>query len=202
MQQIDFSNKIEKEKYLKDPFDFVKEDLLGAYLCTVVDGGLTAGKITEAEVYFGAHDSACHAYQYRKTPRNAVMFEEGGVAYVYFTYGMYFQMNVIVSPVGEPNGILIRSLEPVAGLEEMRRRRHGAPDKNLTTGPGKLCQALKITREAFNGADLTGHQIWLVKRDETPKIKTAKRVGIENGGKDKNKPWRFYIKDNPFISKK
>lgn len=202
MQQIDFTNKIEKEKYIKDPFDFVKEDLLGAYLCTVVDGVLTAGKITEVEVYLGAKDRACHAYQYHKTSRNAVMFEQGGVAYVYFVYGMYHQMNVVMSPKGEPNAILIRALEPVEGIEIMKQRRQSALLNKLTTGPGKLCQAMGINIKMHNGADLTGNQIWITPRLEKPKMKSAKRVGIDYAGQDKDRLWRFYIKDNVFISKK
>lgn len=202
MQEIDFKEKIDKEKYLKDPFDFVKEDLLGAYLCTETDGILTVGKITEVEVYLGAKDRACHAYQYKKTARNAVMFETGGVAYVYFVYGMHHQFNVVLSPQDEPNAVLIRSLEPVCGLDAMRARRGKMLEQNLTTGPAKLCQALGIDTKTHNGVDLTGHQIWLSPRHEKPQIQSAKRVGIDYAGQDKNLPWRFYIKDNVFISKK
>ncbi len=140
-----FEERIKKSEFLRDPFEVATEVLLGAYLCSNIGAEFTAGKITELEVYIGAEDKACHAYLNRKTPRNAVMFEQGGVSYVFFVYGMYNQFNVVVSPTGTANAILIRGLEPVAGLEIMKRRRRCDKIPNLTTGPGKLCQALGIT---------------------------------------------------------
>ena len=196
-----FEQRIDKSEFLRNPFEVATEVLLGSYLCSNIGGEFSAGKITELEVYIGAEDKACHAYLNRKTPRNAVMFEAGGLAYVYFVYGMHHQFNVVVSPQGVADAILIRSLEPVAGLEIMQKRRNNTKISNLTTGPGKLCQALGITREQ-NAIDLTENLLWISPRTETPKIITSKRIGIDYAEEYKDKPWRFLIADNKFISKK
>lgn len=157
----DFKTRIPLSAYLRDPFEFAQEELLGAYLCSNVGGVFTAGKITELEVYIGSCDRACHAYPNKLTPRTATMFRAGGCAYVFFVYGMYNQFNVVVSSEGTANAILIRSLEPVAGIETMQARRKVSELRNLTTGPGKLCQALGITRKEHDGVDLCGNLLWL-----------------------------------------
>lgn len=194
--------KIPRVRYLEDPFEFAKNELLGAYLCSNVGGELTIGKITELEVYIGAYDKACHAYPNKKTPRTEVMFRPGGCAYMFFVYGMYHQFNVVVSPEGEANAILIRSLEPVTGIEIMKKRRHTDKLENLTTGPGKLCQALGLTVQAHNGADLCGHEVWISPADQPAKWMAAPRIGIDYAEEYKDKPWRFYLKDNRFVSKR
>jgi DNA-3-methyladenine glycosylase len=195
-----FEERIKKSEFLRDPFEVATEVLLGAYLCSNIGAEFTAGKITELEVYIGAEDKACHAYLNRKTPRNAVMFEQGGVSYVFFVYGMYNQFNVVVSPTGTANAILIRGLEPVAGLEIMKRRRRCDKISNLTTGPGKLCQALGITRE-HNAVDLGGNLLWLSPRTESPEAAATPRIGIDYAEEYKDKPWRFLIKGNKFVSR-
>ncbi len=196
-----FESRLPAEEYLKDPFEIAKEVLLGAYLCSNIGGRFTAGKITELEVYIGAEDKACHAYPNKKTPRNEVMFEQGGVAYVFFVYGMYNQFNVVTNEKGTANALLIRALEPVGGLEIMQERRKCTKIENLTTGPGKLCQALGITREQ-NGINLGGDVLWISPKTEKYKIKEVPRVGIDYAEEYKDKPWRFYIENNRFISKK
>lgn len=197
----DFKTRIPLSAYLRDPFEFAQEELLGAYLCSNVGGVFTAGKITELEVYIGSCDRACHAYPNKLTPRTATMFRAGGCAYVFFVYGMYNQFNVVVSPEGTANAILIRSLEPVAGIETMQVRRKVSELRNLTTGPGKLCQALGITRKEHDGADLCGNLLWLSPTEHPYPSKALKRVGIDYAGADKDNLWRFVIKDNPFVSK-
>lgn len=197
----DFKTRIPLSAYLRDPFEFAQEELLGAYLCSNVGGVFTAGKITELEVYIGSCDRACHAYPNKLTPRTATMFRAGGCAYVFFVYGMYNQFNVVVSPEGTANAILIRSLEPVAGIETMQARRKVSELRNLTTGPGKLCQALGITRKEHDGADLCGNLLWLSPSEHPYPSKALKRVGIDYAGADKDNLWRFVIKDNPFVSK-
>ena len=197
----DFKTRIPLSAYLRDPFEFAQEELLGAYLCSNVGGVFTAGKITELEVYIGSCDRACHAYPNKLTPRTATMFRAGGCAYVFFVYGMYNQFNVVVSPEGTANAILIRSLEPVAGIETMQARRKVSELRNLTTGPGKLCQALGITRKEHDGADLCGNLLWLSAAEHPYPSKALKRVGIDYAGADKDNFWRFVIKDNPFVSK-
>lgn len=197
----DFKTRIPLSAYLRDPFEFAQEELLGAYLCSNVGGVFTAGKITELEVYIGSCDRACHAYQNKLTPRTATMFRAGGCAYVFFVYGMYNQFNVVVSSEGTANAILIRSLEPVAGIETMQARRKVSELRNLTTGPGKLCQALGITRKEHDGVDLCGNLLWLSPAEHPYPSKALKRVGIDYAGADKDNLWRFVIKDNPFVSK-
>ncbi len=197
----DFKTRIPLSAYLRDPFEFAQEELLGAYLCSNVGGVFTAGKITELEVYIGSCDRACHAYPNKLTPRTATMFRAGGCAYVFFVYGMYNQFNVVVSPEGTANAILIRSLEPVAGIETMQARRKVSELRNLTTGPGKLCQALGITRKEHDRADLCGNLLWLSPAEHPYPSKALKRVGIDYAGADKDNLWRFVIKDNPFVSK-
>ena len=197
----DFKTRIPLSAYLRDPFEFAQEELLGAYLCSSVGGVFTAGKITELEVYIGSCDRACHAYPNKLTPRTATMFRAGGCAYVFFVYGMYNQFNVVVSPEGTANAILIRSLEPVAGIETMQARRKVSELRNLTTGPGKLCQALGITRKEHDGVDLCGNLLWLSPAEHPYPSNALKRVGIDYAGADKDNLWRFVIKDNPFVSK-
>ena len=197
---IDYSKKISTDEYVKDPFYIATEVLLGAYLCSNIGGKFTAGKITELEVYIGAEDKACHAYLNRKTARNEVMFEQGGVAYVFFVYGMYNQFNVVVSRAGEANAILIRGLEPVVGIDIMAERRKNDNLFNLTTGPGKLCQALGITRE-HNGVDLGGNLLWLCPSVDRKEWAATPRIGIDYAEEYRDKPWRFVIKGSKFVSK-
>lgn len=199
---LDYYNYISSDIYLKDPFEVAKKHLLGAYLCSDIGGVFTAGKITELEVYLGACDKACHAYPNKKTFRNQIMFANGGCAYVFFVYGMHHQFNVVVSPQNEANAILIRSLEPVEGINFMIKRRNTDNIKNLTTGPGKLCQALGINTQEHNGLYLQQAPLWIAKGEKVRDIIASPRIGIDYAEEYKDKPWRFYIKDNQFISKK
>lgn len=198
------NHKLPQSIYLNDPFFLAKKILLGSYLCSQTNGILTAGKITELEVYLGGHDKASHTYQYKKTPRTAIQWKKGGHAYIFFVYGMHHQFCVTTSPENEPNSILIRSLEPVFGIEEMCQRRHISNIKNLTTGPAKLCQALNITT-LQNGIDLTGNKIWItphITRESENSIMEAPRIGVNYADEYALKKWRFYLKDSLFISKK
>lgn len=195
-----FEKRIKPKDFLLDPFETATEVLLGAYLCSNIGGEFTAGKITELEVYIGAEDKASHAYPNKKTKRNEVMFGPGGVAYVFFVYGMYHQFNVVLNEAGTANAILIRGLEPVAGIEFMKERRKCEKIKNLTTGPGKLCQALGITRE-HNGIDLGGDLLWLSPKTKKIDVDSTPRIGIDYAEEYVNKPWRFVLKNNLFVSK-
>lgn len=199
----DFSLRIDRSLYLEDPFDFTCNCLLGAYLCSEIDGCFTAGKITEAEVYIGACDKACHAYPNKLTPRTATMFKAGGCAYVFFVYGMHNQFNVVCGPQGTANAVLIRALEPVAGIETMQTRRRSQKIADLTTGPGKLCQALAITRREHDGIDLGGNTLWISPKDKGAvyPLASSPRIGIDYAEEDKDKPWRFYIESSPFLSR-
>jgi DNA-3-methyladenine glycosylase len=182
--------------------------LPGKYLVHRTGGKLLIGKIVEVEAYLGEVDPASHAYRGR-TRRNEVMFESGGHLYVYFTYGMHFCCNVVTEKEGYGRAVLLRAVEPVEGIERMAANRGidissaGRPDKQLlqlTNGPAKLCEAFGITREQ-NGADLLGKNLFITRGEERPGIRLASspRIGIKRGIE---KRWRFYIRGNPFVSKK
>ncbi|HVP36346.1 MAG TPA: DNA-3-methyladenine glycosylase [Terriglobales bacterium] len=189
--------KLRREFYNRSTLKVAKE-LLGKFLVVNRAGTKLSGKIVETEAYCGPYDPASHAYG-GMTPRNKIMFGEPGHAYVYFTYGMYYCLNVITERKGFPAGVLIRALEPEDGIEIMRKRRKKEKIEELTSGPGKLCQALGIDK-TINGADLTGDIIYIEDRGEKPgKIVSSNRIGIDEG---KEKKWRFYIKDNRFVSRR
>lgn len=166
--------------------------LLGKKLVRQINGLELAGMIVETEAYCGQADSACHAYR-GKTLRNAVMFDEPGHAYVYFTYGMHYMLNLVTEAKGRPCAVLVRAILPLAGIEEMeaRRKRKGA---ELTNGPAKLCQAFSIDK-ALNGWDLTrGKDLWFEDYKKIPakSIITTPRIGIDYAKDEhRNAPWRF-----------
>jgi len=164
-----------------------------------------AGKIVEVEAYDGSVDQAAHTFIGR-TKRNEIMFHQGGYLYVYFTYGVHFCANVVTGIEGQGTAILIRAIEPLLGLEQMVKNRYSRELKNekeklnLTNGPGKICKALNINRNHY-GADLTGNQIFIIDQPVVKKknIIVSQRIGIS---KSIDLPWRFYIKDNLWVSVK
>src|ERR1044072_4845205 len=149
----------------------IARELLGKVLVTEIGGKYTSGIIVETEAYAGPTDKACHAYLHRNTKRTAVMFKEGGLAYVYLIYGMYNLFNIVTNVAGEPYAVLVRAIEPVDGIDTMLERR-GLEQltPQLTAGPGTLTIALGITRH-HTGESLQGPHIWL----EDRKIKVAKK---------------------------
>ena len=159
--------------------------------------------IVEVEAYRGPEDRASHAYGGRRTRRTETMYQPGGVAYVYFVYGMYYQFNVVSNVADIPHAILVRALEPVEGIEIMRERRHMHPDHNLTSGPGKLCIAMGIDRE-LNTADLLGDRVWLEAFQSVKPSQIAKgpRIGIDYAEEWIEKPWRFWIRGNTYVSRR
>lgn len=179
--------------------------LLGCTLWHRTPEGLCAGRIVETEAYCGERDAACHSYK-RRTPegRTSVMYGPGGFAYVYLIYGMHCCMNVVSAPEGAPEAVLLRALEPVEGLELMRARRPKAKtDAQLCAGPGRLCAALGIDRDCY-GLDLTGDRLFLTLGQPLPeeKIGVSARVGVDYAGEDAARPWRFFEKGNPNVSKR
>ena len=182
------------------------KDLLGKVLVHESIEGITAGRIVETEAYCGPEDQAAHSFGGRKTTRNEVMFGEKGHAYVYFIYGMYFCINVTAGNVaGKPEAVLIRALEPVVGVEIMAKRRGSKDEKlsNLANGPGKLCIAMGITKKQ-NKTDLTALPLFI---ENAPAISQkdiveTTRIGVDYSGDWKNRCWRFYMKENSFVSKK
>jgi len=180
--------------YLPSP-EVVARKLLGKLITRRLGKELLIGRITEIEAYLGFEDPASHSF-IGKTPRNAVLFGPPGVAYVYFIYGMHYCLNFSCLPDGKPGGVLIRALDPIAGLETMARLRGFAtlPKPSLlTSGPGRLCEALGITREKFNGVDVTRAESPLQVVDDgfrPPSILTTPRIGITKAAE---LPLRFLV---------
>jgi DNA-3-methyladenine glycosylase len=185
--------------YLQPTLDVARQ-LLGCFLVRKLGAEILVGRIVEVEAYLGARDPASHAYRGR-TRRNDAMFKEGGHLYVYFTYGMHFCSNVVTQREGIGHAVLLRALEPVAGIPVMMRRRRmaGIDTRELCNGPAKLCEALAIGRRE-NGADLCGEDIWIgilpVPRKKT-RVGVSTRVGIRDGTEHR---WRFFLKGDPFVS--
>ncbi|RME85912.1 MAG: DNA-3-methyladenine glycosylase, partial [Caldilineae bacterium] len=177
----------------------VAPELLGCYLIRDLGHVRLVGRIVEVEAYLGREDAASHAYR-GPTPRSRVMFGPAGRAYVYFIYGAHHCLNVVTGAVGEGQAILIRALEPLEGLEEMKRRRRRQAVEQLANGPGKLCQAFAIDR-SFSGHDLTrGQALWLARGEEVGQIYSSPRVGVRGDSRALQAPWRFYVPGSPCVS--
>ncbi|MFC4053158.1 DNA-3-methyladenine glycosylase [Actinomadura syzygii] len=181
------------------PVDEVAPALLGQVLRHRTPDGEVAARLTEVEAYAGPLDPASHAYRGR-TPRNAVMFGPPGHAYVYFTYGMHFCMNLVCGPEGTSMAVLLRAGEIVAGEEVARERRPRSSVRDLGRGPARLCQALGIAREQ-NGLDVCAPDGPLTVHAGEPAdpalVRTGPRTGV-NGAKEV--PWRFWIDGDPSVS--
>lgn len=195
--------RIERKFFIKDAVTLGK-DILGKIIVKKqADGKIFSGRITEVEAYMGISDKASHSYGGRRTKRTEVMYKEGGHSYVFLIYGMYECFNVTAGNEGDPQAVLIRGVEPLENKKLMQEKRKVKKEKDISNGPGKLTKALGITRED-NGADLTaGGNIWL--EDDGYKVKDiveTTRIGIDYAEEDALKPWRFYIKDSIFVSKK
>jgi len=198
------SPKLKKKFYTRDVLTVARE-LPGKILVKRSGKNILAGIIVEVEAYDGSFDRAAHTY-IGKTKRNEIMFEEGGYFYVYFTYGAHFCCNVVTGVKNHGTAVLIRAVEPIEGIKIMGKNRFGKgllneKEKfNLTSGPGKICQAFGINKRHY-GLDLSGDEIYLLNRKKISddKIIVAKRIGIK---KSIDLPWRFYIKDNPYVSRK
>lgn len=178
-----FMKKLTRSFFNKPTLD-VARSLLGKVLVI----GECSGRINEVEAYIGLNDPACHACR-GETPRNKIMFGRAGHLYVYFTYGMYHCANIVTEKKSFPAAVLIRSAEPIGGIEIMKKRR--GKDYNLADGPGKLCVAFGMTKKSHNGADLCdGSDCFVYDDGFVPKkIQTSPRIGIKAG---LDKKWRFY----------
>ncbi|HLT06094.1 MAG TPA: DNA-3-methyladenine glycosylase [Cyclobacteriaceae bacterium] len=192
--------------YLEGDVVQIAKKLLGKIIVTAIDQQLTLSRIVETEAYDGRVDKACHAYPNRKTRRTAVMFKEGGRSYVYLCYGIHYLFNVVTHKENEPNAVLLRAVEPIAGIDVMKQRRKINNLVNLTNGPGKLAHALGINR-SLNDVVLYDplSPIWIgedVKAQEPSEIIQTKRIGVDYAEEDALLPWRFYIKNSLYVSKK
>jgi DNA-3-methyladenine glycosylase len=180
----------------------IARELLGKQLVTSIKGQVTAGIIVETEAY-SHKERGCHAFDNKKTQRNAIMFQPGGFSYVYLCYGIHNLFNVVTNQDGEADAVLIRALEPTGGIEWMQKRMNTSSSTRITSGPGKLTKALGIDR-TMNGKYLLANEVWI--EDSGTKIGSSKivaspRIGIDYAGEDAKLPWRFYIKDNVWISR-
>lgn len=181
------------------PATEVAPELLGCILWHDSEDGLVTVRLTEVEAYQGESDPASHAYR-GQTARNAVMFGDPGHAYVYFTYGMHFCFNIVTEGEGFPAALLVRALEPLEGIGEMKRRRGTDVLRNLTNGPAKLCQAMGIDRK-LNGISLDSRELSI--EDDgfvlgECDIESSTRIGIRVAT---DRRWRFFIKNNAFVSR-
>jgi len=192
--------RLDRSFYERPTLD-VARDLVGKVLIRRLQGRRLAGMIVETEAYVGSEDLACHASK-GKTARTAIMFGRGGFAYVYMIYGFYYCLNAVTETEGYPAAVLIRAVEPLEGVEFMRKRRNNSnSDWNIASGPGKLCMAMSIDK-SLNGEDLTGNVLWIEEQNLHPgPITTSPRVGVHYAGEYRDKPWRFYVSRNPHVSR-
>jgi DNA-3-methyladenine glycosylase len=204
------SARLQRRFYRRDPVTLAR-DLLGRHLVRVLDDDQRlVGRIVETEAYLGVPDLAAHTAGGRRTARNESMYHDGGTAYVYFTYGMHHCMNVVAETADQPTAVLLRALQPLEGVERMRRNRAGKipvdrlRDTDLCSGPAKLTQAMTIDRN-LDGVDLTSDaQFWIEPGEPVPadRITTTARVGVAYAKDWADRPLRFYEQDNPHISRR
>ena len=184
----------------------VARGLLGQRLVSRVDGHRTSGVVVETEAYLGVSDKAAHTFGGRRTARNATMWGEGGHAYVYFVYGMHHCVNVVAGDEGDPVAVLVRALEPDEGEATMWHRRPAARrTTDLCSGPGKLCEALGITR-GCDGADIvSGDRVFVerLRQRALPSIKigSGPRIGVAYAGEWQHEKLRFWVKGNSHLSR-
>ena len=197
--------KLDHQFYDNEDVVFLARQLLGKLLVTRIDQIHTSGRIVETEAYAGAIDRASHAYGGRRTNRTEIMFGEPGKAYVYLCYGIHHLFNIVTNKKDVPHAILIRSVEPVDGIEDMLiRTGKRKADYTLTKGPGNVSRALGI-RTTHTGTDLYGNLIYIVDDNVSPpddSIISSARIGVDYAGDDATLLYRFHIKDNPFVSGK
>jgi DNA-3-methyladenine glycosylase len=178
----------------------VARDCIGKHLIHDTEKGRLIGRIVEVEAYRGPLDRAAHSFGGRRTPRTEVMYGPPGHAYVFFVYGMHWQLNLVTGGIGDPHAVLIRAVEPLTGLESMARRRGmDASRIELTNGPGKLCSAFGIDHSVY-GADLTQGRLFL---GDAPRAAVARspRIGIDYAGEWAARPWRFFDPASRFVSR-
>ena len=217
--------KVLKEDFYGRDTLTVARGLLGKYLIRVIDGRYVGGKIVETEGYLGVKDKAAHAYGGKVTERVKPMYERAGTSYVYSIYGMYYCLNTITEKEGVPQGVLIRAIEPLIGLDKIsinRTKKKGEKTfesltkkerLNLTSGPSKLCLALDIDKR-FNNVLLWGGELFIVDNDDELKkliekeeepcgrIVKSKRIGIDYAEEARDFLYRFYYEENPYVSVK
>ena len=189
--------------YRQDDVVEVSQKLLGKVLFTKINNEICGGIIVETESYGGISDKACHAYNGLLTERTRPLYENGGVSYVYFCYGMHHLLNIVTNKKNIPQAVLIRAIEPIHGIDTiLKRKNKNKIDYTLTSGPGALCKALGITKKE-NNISLTGSILWIEDHNilvkDTEIIKSP-RVGVNYAEEDALLPWRFRIKNSKWTS--
>jgi len=189
-----------KRRFYIQPTLKVAKDLLGKYIVRYWRNKYIVGKIVETEAYIGPKDRAAHSFGGKITPRNKVEYLIGGYVYIYLVYGMYWQFNITTAHKGKPECVLIRACQPICNQKHLSFKKL----VNLANGPGKLCRYFHLNK-SFYGEDLvTSARLWLEDRGEkvSPgKIVKTTRIGIDYAKEWAKKPWRFYISENPFVSR-
>ncbi len=182
------------------PAPVVARALIGMNLMRRLSHKVLAGRIVETEAYNGPDDLASHAS--RKSPHKAgILFGPPGKSYVYLIYGLHYCLNVITCPDAEAGAVLFRAVEPLHGIELMRQNRgQRAPERNLARGPGNLTKAFSIDKN-LNGADFCGDELWIESAESEAEVASGSRIGVDYAGECASWPWRFWLKESPFVSK-
>lgn len=200
---MEVNDKMPKEplnkQFFQQPTLELAKSLLGCLLVNETEEGLSAGYIVETEAYIGPHDRAAHSYGNRRTKRTEIMYGQAGLVY---TYSMHTHclINVVSAGIDEPEAVLIRALEPVTGIDLMKKRRPVDQIKNLTNGPGKLTKAMGITMEDY-GRTFYERPLYISDGCSPTEIEQGTRIGIQNSGEARDYPWRFWVKGNPYVSR-
>jgi DNA-3-methyladenine glycosylase len=186
--------------FFSRPTEIVAADLLGMVVVSSVGGEITEARIVETEAYLGYDDPASHGYLHRRNARNLALFGPPGSWYVYLSYGMHWCANLVCQRSGLASAVLLRALEPLAGLDVMRRRRGDVPDRDLCSGPGKLCQALGISRE-LDGEKMARSLVTVrrPRQSEETRVAVTPRIGITKAA---DWPLRFHVAGSPWLSRK
>lgn len=197
----DVLNGMDRDFYLRDA-NIVAPELLGKLLVHETPEGIAAGMIVEVESYLGPDDKGAHSYGNRKSERTKIQYGMGGYSYIFSIYGMHNCFNVVTNVEMKPEAILVRALEPVDGIDLMKRRRKTENIVSLCNGPGKLCGALGITKEQY-GYDLCGSALTIKPYLDIPgeQIAVSPRINIDYAEECKDYLWRYFIKGNPYVSK-
>jgi DNA-3-methyladenine glycosylase len=186
--------------FFRHPTETVAAGLLGMVVVSSVGGEITEARIVETEAYLGYDDPASHGYLHRRNARNGALFGPPGSWYIYLSYGMHWCANLVCQRSGLASAVLLRALEPLNGLEVMRRRRGPVPDRELCSGPGKLCQAMGISRE-LDGEKMSGSLVIVRRPDrrEETRVAVTPRIGITQAA---DWPLRFHVAGSPWLSRK
>lgn len=195
--------KLSVEFYKRNDVILIAKELIGKIIITCFNNQITSGRIVETEAYIGLTDKASHSFGGKRTARNEYMYAAGGTAYVYICYGMHNLFNVVTNKKDIPDAVLIRAVEPLKGIDIMLERTGKLkPDNTLTKGPGNAAKALGISK-IHSGINLRKQDICIVDDGSIIKpalIAASRRIGVESSGDASLKPYRFYVKGNPYVS--